>query len=289
MIFRNPFPRKPSPYSHDYGEPAARRPVGLALAVLFHLLVLWMVIQPRMLLQKKAGKGVQESETVWLTPPAQIKPPAKPTPKVLPKPVTPQHQVVHSKPSQASPQQQAPEPPPVVQQLPTITTPPPEDMMAQIEARRKRRSEERKNSSEPEPAPAPEDENQRAIARAQANLANLQARAGNSGREQHGGVFRLGKVSYHRAEYVFNGWNKNFKRQMPTRIEVELGDEKDIETAIVNSMIVLIRKERSAEFTWESHRLGRVVELNARPEYTAELQAFLMKEFFPSHRALARQ
>lgn len=282
MIFRATL-AKPQ----TYGETAGRRPLGLAVAVLLHLLVLWLALQPRLIQQKKAGQGKQESEMLWMKPLAQLKPPAQPVVKVQPKPPTP-----HTPPriTQRPPPQQLAQtpPPPPPRILPTITTPPPEpDMAADLAKKRKLREQAQNPGTQPEPQPA-EDENQRGLERAQANLANLQARAGNAGRDQHGGVFKLGRVSYHRAEYTFNGWNKNFKRQMPTQVEVELGNEGDIETAIVNSMIVLIRKERSAEFSWESHRLGRVVELNARPEYTAELQAFLMREFFPDHRVAIR-
>lgn len=284
MIFRKT-PSSP----HTYGESGGRRPLGLVAVLLLHALVLWLAIQPRIIPQKKAGQGKQESEMLWVKPLAQTRPPAKPVAKIQPKPVTPPRQSAHTKPLHITPPQvaEAP-PPPKVQEQPAITTPPPDDMMAQIEANRRRRNAAQNRPAEQEAPPA-EDENQRALDRAQANIANLQARAGSGGRDQHGGVFKLGRVSFHKAEYVFNGWNKNFKRQIPTQIEVELGSEKDIETAIVNSMIVLIRKERSAEFTWESHRLGRLVELNAKPEFTAELQAFLMKEFFPEHRVLARQ
>jgi hypothetical protein len=160
-------------------------------------------------------------------------------------------------------------------------------MMAQIEEKQRRRAQAR-NSQEQSPSQE-ESESQRGVRQAQANIANLQAKAANSGNEQHGGVFKLGALSYHKAEFTFNGWNKNFRRQWPQLVAVELGDERDIETAIIKSMIMLIRRERTAEFTWDSHRLGRIVELNARPEFSAELQAFLMREFFPAYRTVARQ
>ena len=156
-------------------------------------------------------------------------------------------------------------------------------MMAQVEAARKRRAQ----SQPQEDIEAPESDSQRAIRTAHSNLAKLQARA-KSSREQHGGVFSLGKLSSFKGEFTFNGWNKNLQRQWPRLVEVELGNERDIETAIIKSMIAQIRKERSAEFNWESHRLGRIVPLNARLEFTAELQAFLMKEFFPDYRSSTR-
>jgi hypothetical protein len=50
-------------------------------------------------------------------------------------------------------------------------------------------------------------------------------------------------------------------------------------------MIELIRKEKTGDFEWDSHRLGRVVKMSARAEDTAELQAFLMKEMFADNKA----
>jgi hypothetical protein len=42
----------------------------------------------------------------------------------------------------------------------------------------------------------------------------------------------------------------------------------------------LIRTHYQGNFNWDSRRLGRVIVLSARPEDNAELEAFLMREFF---------
>ena len=49
-------------------------------------------------------------------------------------------------------------------------------------------------------------------------------------------------------------------------------------------MIELIRKEKTGDFDWDSHRLQRVVKMSARPQDEAELTAFLYKEMFPGYR-----
>jgi hypothetical protein len=49
-------------------------------------------------------------------------------------------------------------------------------------------------------------------------------------------------------------------------------------------MIELIRKEKTGDFEWESHRLNRVVTLSARPQDTQELMNFLYKEMFPEYK-----
>ncbi len=297
MIFR-----ASSPSVYSYGETSSRRKYALLAAVLFHGLVLFLLLQPKYYVLKKpassSGEKMVWAEPLTITPPKPVskpKPPVAlnrprpPSPKVASKPTpTPSRPVKQVAQKSPPPPQPLPTPAPV---LPTITTPvptppPAEDMMAQIEANRQRRAQARIAQAAPSQE---ESEAQRGLRQAQANLANLQAKAQGSGRDEHGGVFKLGSINYHKAEFTFNGWNKNFRRQWPRLVEVQLGNEPDIETAIIKSMIALIRQEREAEFTWESHRLGRIVELNAKPEFGNELLAFLMREFFPAYRTVARQ
>jgi hypothetical protein len=45
-------------------------------------------------------------------------------------------------------------------------------------------------------------------------------------------------------------------------------------------MIELIRGHYNGDFRWESHHLGRVVVLSARPQDQAGLEEFLVREFF---------
>jgi hypothetical protein len=87
----------------------------------------------------------------------------------------------------------------------------------------------------------------------------------------------------------FRGWNPNFKRRWLTSVTVEQGSDPDIETAVVRKMIELIRREKTGDFEWDSHRLGKVITMSAREKDTAELQAFLMKEMFPEYRAPANR
>ena len=65
-------------------------------------------------------------------------------------------------------------------------------------------------------------------------------------------------------------------------IEVDAGLGGDIELAMVRRMIELIRTHYTGDFRWESHRLGRVVVLSARPADQPGLEEFLVKEFFDS-------
>jgi hypothetical protein len=47
----------------------------------------------------------------------------------------------------------------------------------------------------------------------------------------------------------------------------------------VRRMIELIREHYQANFSWDSHRLGRVVTLSARKEDSVGLEDFLLNEF----------
>jgi hypothetical protein len=49
-------------------------------------------------------------------------------------------------------------------------------------------------------------------------------------------------------------------------------------------MIAIIREYEVEDFTWESLRLGRSVRLSARQRDNADLEAFLMREFFEATR-----
>ena len=157
-----------------------------------------------------------------------------------------------------------------------------QDMEAQIAAARQRRAQ-----AQP-PAEHEESADERGQRLAKANIAGAQGHTSGADRNDGGGVFSILNQNYHSAEVKFRGWNGNFKRNWTQQVLVEQGAELDIETAIVKKMIELIRKEKVGDFVWDSHRLGRLVNLSARVEDTAELQAFLLKEFFPTYQPHAR-
>lgn len=95
-----------------------------------------------------------------------------------------------------------------------------------------------------------------------------------------GGVFRIVSKGVRTAQFQFLGWNPGSGNRWSQTIEVDAGPNGDVELATVQKMIELIRSHYSGDFNWESHRLGRVLVLSARPDDNAALQAFLMREFF---------
>lgn len=95
-----------------------------------------------------------------------------------------------------------------------------------------------------------------------------------------GGVFQIISKGTRTAQFQFRGWNPGANSSWRQTIDVDAGLNGDVELAIVQRMIALIRSHYSGDFNWESHRLGKVVVLSARPSDNAELEAFLMREFF---------
>lgn len=198
-------------------------------------------------------------------PPRQTPPPVIATPRPTPLPIAPQ-------PVAPSAPVMPPAPTP-----PSDAPAPPVDMLAQLNAVRQRRRE----AASPTPAPdAPPSEDQRALGNALRNLRSL-----TPGQEDGtNGIFSVTRLGYSSAEFTFRGWNTNFRRNWNESITVERGNNPDIQLAVVRKMIEIIRRYETRDFVWESHRLGRNVTLSARPEDTAGLEDFLLKEFFPEYR-----
>ncbi|RSZ55465.1 hypothetical protein HF313_04350 [Massilia atriviolacea] len=261
-------------------------PAGIAVTLALHvLLVLLWVLKPQE--EKKAPPPKSGGEITYVTPLPQAKPQPKEQPTITPKPTT----------------QARPKPPTVarVRRLPdTITIPnekpvreaeiaeppkpvrptavaPETDMAAAIEARRRARGQTESEQ------PAEESAAERGMRIAKANIAAANGRSVGDDRNDTGGVFEVKKNAM-TATVKFRGWNPSFKRRWLQEVTVELGNEKDIETAVIKKMIEIIRKEKTGDFEWDSHRLQRVVKMSARVEDTAELSDFLYKEMFPENR-----
>lgn len=272
----------------QYGERRANR-TGLAVTILLHLLLVALYFYQPEKTEKKA-RPPAGGEVVY------VQPLAKPVP------APPQKSAVRtpSKPSKTARRPAAPR----VQRLPdTITIPdekpvevakaepvpetkreeiPPEmDMAAYLAKRRQARGATDPSTS------TEESEAARGTRNALANIAAINKR-GQDDANESGGVFSISNKTFHSMDLKFRGWNPNFKRRWLTSVTVEQGSEPDVETAVVKKMIELIRREKTGDFEWESHRLGKVITMSARPKDTAELQAFLMKEMFPEYRAPAR-
>jgi type IV secretory pathway VirB10-like protein len=281
-----PGTREPS-----YGERKANR-TGLIATVLLHLLVVAIYfLQPN---PERHAKPPERAAMVWVAPLPAGKP--KPTPQAQAprptvKPVKPVKTVKPTRPQRVE-IKRLPNPITTPQETPVEVAekeepkkvekpaPPEMDMAAAIAARRAQRG-----TPAPSDTPAAESDDARANRIAKANIASANGKSRGDDNNDSGGVFSLSNRTFHSADLKFRGWNPNFKRRWLTSVTVEQGSNPDLETAIVAKMIELIRKEKTGDFEWDSHRLQRVVTLSARPADTAALQAFLLKEMFPEYKS----
>ena len=253
---------------------------GILLALLVHALLLYFLLSMHVAKKKGENAGAhapivllmdQTSQPKQAT--AAKKQPAKSTPVRTPpskntitQPKTPT--VVASK-SPVPP----PEPPPQAKEQPEM------DIMAMANAARERRRAA-------EAAAAEENEGARQAGRgmtpqevAEANVRRSMQQANGRGGS---GVFQLLDVSTRVGRFSFHGWNtRAIASGRKQFFEVDAGLGGDVHLAIVRRMIEIIRMEYKGDFNWESRRLGTVRRMSARVEDTAELENFLLKEFFP--------
>ncbi len=252
--------------------------VGVSLSVLIHV-VLFFVLRPS--LQKIETQASSSHEPLEVTfvqsPPKPVaKQPDPPQPKARPvkKPTPQPKRVARAKPSPAAPSRQAP---PVSDSPTAITRAPPEmDMSTMLNAARERRRSAEDSAARENAAARAAEQGPSANEIAQANI-DFQARKANGATN---GVFEIVSKGPRVAQYVFRGWTTDARHSKRQTITVDAGLNGDVEKAIIDSMIALIRQYYSGDFNWDSQRLGRVVSLSARPADTAGLQAFLLREFF---------
>jgi hypothetical protein len=280
----------------DYRAASNRRKtvlVGVILSVLIHALGLWVLIERAPVDVKVASGDTDERITVSLAPPpapvpapmqVPVSKPPIPAPKKSPA-KHPARKYVEKKATDRKPDNT---PKTIPKTQPEIVQPrasPSDDMFTQLEAARKRRAEANARLGEAEPqaaAPAQQSaQNDNSIA--QANIASSLKHARGRDRRDEGGVFEIRDVGYRSAEVVFWGWSASSRRNSMRLFTVDQGTDVDIETAVVRKIIDVIREEKKGDFIWDSHRLGKEITLSARPQDTAELQQFLMREFFPDY------
>jgi hypothetical protein len=247
---------------------------------LFHILLLIFTPERKQKIENEDAASSQPL-VVQLNP-AQARPPpaAAPAPVTPPTPAPSKPRVLAvPNPVSKSPMAPVPlEPPPVTPPKPVDPRTDPPSMMARVEEARARRqaledaaksenAESRSNGSDPSAA-------DRTAGNINKNLANLgRARDGTSG------VFQIISKGYRTGSFSFRGWTTNRSDSYRRVIEVDAGQGGDIERAMVRRMIELIREHYQANFSWDSHRLGRVVTLSARKEDSTGLEDFLLSEF----------
>ena len=255
----------------------ANRRIGIALvaSVAAHAL-LFAILPAKHLPEPMAAAQVPLTVDIRHEEPAAPVAAAPPEPVAVPVPTPPVRPVPTPRPRERV---VAPEPPRVVQPepapapIPEPRPPPLVDMAAIINARRERRRAM-------EAAAARGETQSREATPDQTALAAIQRNLGSAAGVGVSGIFEILHMGPRTAEFAFNGWRPDAQRKWREVIEVDAGPGGDVERAVVRRMIALIRTHYSGDFNWESHRLGRIVVLSARPEDNSGLEDFLMREFF---------
>ncbi|MDA8328116.1 MAG: hypothetical protein M0Z83_03985 [Betaproteobacteria bacterium] len=272
-LFEDNFPelRAALPHSPRYVEFRMRQSLvwAVLISLLVHLFLLLWLHNPIQPLAPQANEGSQAPLDVRLNPSVPL---ITPEPKTTtpPQPVNqpktpPPPRNVHR---QSVPVLSVPTRQPAVHQ--TSRPAPPAvnnatDMSSYINMKRALNHTPQETSA---PSAGTEDARSANIAR------NLQDNGG-------GGIFRITSLDDNSATFIFRGWD-NATWSNPTRqsFEVKADDHTDIEHAIVRKMIAIIRLKHKTTIDWESHRLHQVVTISVRPEDNAELENFLLQEFF---------
>jgi hypothetical protein len=94
------------------------------------------------------------------------------------------------------------------------------------------------------------------------------------------GIFEITRLESQSASFTFLGWTSSLSSARRQFFEVEAPRGQDVRRVMIRRMISLIREHYQGDFDWESHRLGRTIVKSARVEDGAELEDFLMMEFF---------
>jgi len=253
-----------------YPHQRSRNIVAISILVAVHLILAYLLLTKKV--EHPIKKGAEDGQLVFFDLQAKVQSDRPKPPKTQPEK---KRQVV-TRPNAIT------LPHPAVESIRTNSPVPAEpvvDTMSQvIAAREKRRALEQQaaqQNSEAQSASQGPSENDLAMARIKANI-----QAANFSRKGTNGIFQVLDKGVQTGRFSFRGWTNDPRESTRQTYEVDAGVGGDVELALIRRMIQLIREHYKGDFNWESQRLGRVVNLSARPEDTATLENFMMKEFF---------
>lgn len=106
------------------------------------------------------------------------------------------------------------------------------------------------------------------------------ARIKNNFQNGTNGIFEITSLSGRNATFAFRGWTNDYSNARQQYFEIEAKPGQEVRLVMIKRMISLIREHYQGDFNWDSHRLGKVIILSARPEDSAGLEEFMMTEFF---------
>ncbi|MDX1915172.1 MAG: hypothetical protein SFU55_06270 [Methylophilus sp.] len=258
--------------------------IALVVSIILHALLLWKVV-PKFDMSMPAS----QSDTIEITlapppkapvPTTDVPPPPKveePTPKVMAK--KPSTKPAKPKPQDFSVPKVLTQTEPMPQKVPETPAQPPQprdapvDMMALVNQNRARRQAQESDAARANAeAAAAERGSTEEEKRNQRIMENL--KTGTNG------IFEIKRIDALGGSFSFKGWTNDYSNAKMQYFDIEAKPGQDTRLLMIKRMIALIREHYQGDFTWESHRLGRALNLSARPEDNAGLEDFLMTEFF---------
>ena len=265
--------------------------VAIAVSIVLHALFLWSWhgIAPKLLSPNEDPLEGKKKGSLAVK---LVQPPRPPV--AQPQPSQPEQRLTRP----AAPQKPAPSSPVLTQERQTQqrapAIPPPQkpaaapsasgDFASLVEARRNAREAQERAEGRPAapqlealPAETDKERHSREVA---ISLGLNRGDAQGAARAPGGGIFQVIAINPDHATVAFYGWNRTIEKRILQTIEIPRGNESTIERAVVRRMIELIRTQATGDITWESLRLRKDVQLSARPKDSAQLEAFLMEEFF---------
>ena len=255
--------------------------LGILFALLIHALLLYFILHLHPPAKEGNADGAQnpivlmleQSDLLKIAKAEPKKAPSKPLPPARPSKPVSAPKVLPRVADSPSPLPPAP---------PDVNAPPAPDMSTMLAAARERRRAADDSVAQENDAARQGSRGLSPQEVAEANVKRSMQQA--NGRQGTNGVFQILSKSTRTASFSFRGWKPGVTNSWRQVIEVDAGLGGDVDLAIIRRMIELIRTHYTGDFSWESQRLGRVVNLSARPKDSAELETFMMKEFFDSGR-----
>ena len=275
--------------------------IALLISIALHVLVL-MFIAPKVKVKTApTSRAIEVSLAPKTTAPiaapvpTQVEPDAepetqlknKPKPKNNLKPKNkPKPKIIIQKPSSkpetndfsvpktlTTPQPSPPQEPSVAKTKPQPPANAPTDMASYVAQQRAKRDAGESAAASQNAAAA-------AAERGLSEEAKRDARIKNNFNNGTNGIFEITNLSSNSASFSFLGWTSSVSNARREFFEVEAKSGQDVRLAMIRRMIALIRLHYQGDFDWQSQRLGRTISKSARVEDSAELEEFLMQEFF---------
>ena len=263
--------------------------IAFLVSIALHVLVLLLVL-PKINLNSAPQSTTIEVNLVPKTTapvaiPSPIIPEEKPTPepepkkkviaqKSISKPNKPKASDFSVPKTMATPQpspQQVPTRP--VKTQPQSPTDAPTDMASYVAQRRAEREASESDAARQNAAAA-------AAEQGPSEEAKRDARIKNNFNNGTNGIFEIKELSNTSARFSFLGWTSSVSNSHLEFFEVEAKNGQDVRLIMIRRMIAIIRQHYQGDFDWDSQRLGRTISKSARLEDSAELEDFLMQEFF---------